>query len=144
MRKVIIRTPQQIAPFNEPAHLLRILNKPLWQWQADLLAPYSDDQITVDDPRDAPRDPVETIVHSENLWFDSEFLDFFLAEARRRRRPARAAFRVDDPAFLQQGLRTLTRSYNVRGDLVYADLWYFPEGLTDQVDGVVVPSEARE
>src|SRR5574341_986669 len=107
MRKIIIRKPNQIPPFNEPARALRILNKPLWQWQNDLLAPYVEDQLVVDDPRSAPRDPVETIVHSENLWFDEAFLDYFLKEARARSRPARAAFQTDDPAYLQHGLRNL-------------------------------------
>jgi len=142
MRKIIVRKPALIAPFNEPARALRILNKPLWQWQQDLLAPYVEDQLIVDDPRAAPRDPVETIIHSENLWFDAAFLEYFLKEARARNRPVRAAFQTDDPAYLQHGLRNLSKSYTPRADLYYVDLWYFPSGLSDQAEAVVVPSDA--
>jgi acetyltransferase-like isoleucine patch superfamily enzyme len=144
MRKIVIRKPSPIEPFNEPARALRVLNKPLWQWQQDLLAPYVEDQIMVDDPRNAPRDPVETIVHSENVWFDESFLDFFIKEARLKRRPARAAFQTDDPCYLQHGLRNISRSYTPRADLYYVDLWYFPSGLSDQAEAVVVPSDAAK
>src|SRR5262245_56705897 len=141
MRKIVIRKPTPIEPFNEPARALRVLNKPLWQWQQDLLAPYVEDQLTVDDPRNAPRDPVETIVHSENIWFDEGFLDYFIKEARLKRRPARAAFQTDDPCYLQHGLRNISRSYTPRADLYYVDLWYFPSGLSDQAEAVVLPSD---
>ncbi len=144
MRKAIIRKPRHIDPFNEPARALSVLNKPLWQWQRDLLAPHCDSEIVVDDFSGIPRDQVETLVYSENLWFDEGFLTAFLQEARRRGRPARAAFRAEDPAFLQQGLRALTRSYEQRGDLFYVDLWYFPNGPSDHVEPVIISSDARE
>ena len=79
MRKVIIRKPLQVAPFNEPARDLRVLNKPLWQWQRDLLAPYCDEEVVVADASSIPRDPVEMIVHSDNLWFDEPFLKYLSA-----------------------------------------------------------------
>lgn len=144
MRKIIVRKPTHIAPFNEPARALRILNKPLWQWQRDLLAPYCDEELIVDDVRSVSRDTIETIVHSDNLWFDQAFLEYFIQEARRRHKPARAAFSFKDPAYLQQGLRALSRSYVQRGDLHYLDLWYFPMGITEQAEAVVIPSDARE
>ena len=77
MRKVIIRKPLQVAPFNEPARDLRVLNKPLWGWQRDLLAPYCDEEVVVADASNIPRDPVEMLVHSDNLWFDKPFLTAF-------------------------------------------------------------------
>ncbi|HEC24142.1 MAG TPA: multidrug transporter [Chloroflexi bacterium] len=144
MRKVIIRQPRHIAPFNEAARELRVLNKPLWQWQRDLLASHSTEELVVNDISDVPREPVETLAYSDNLWFDAPFLSYFLAEAKRRRRPTRAAFRASDPAFLQQGLRALTRSYERRGDLFLVDLWYFPAGPGEPVEPVIVPSDARE
>jgi carbonic anhydrase/acetyltransferase-like protein (isoleucine patch superfamily) len=144
MRKVIIRKPLQVAPFNEPARDLRVLNKPLWVWQRDLLAPYCDEEVVVTDATNIPRDPVEMLVHSDNLWFDEPFISYFVSEARRRRRPARAAFRADDPAFLQQALRSLTRSYEQRGDLYFVDLWYLPAGTKDPVEPIIVPGNAQE
>lgn len=144
MRKVTIRKPRHIAPFNESAQALWVLNKPLWQWQRDLLAPYATAEISVDQFRDTPPEQIETIVYSDNLWFDKPFLNYFMEEVSRRKKPVRAAFRADDPAFMQQGLRSMTRSYERHGDLYYVDLWYFPAGLTEHVEPVIIPSNARE
>jgi len=144
MRKVIIRKPKHIPPFNEPASQLRILNRPLSAWQHDLLAPYCNQQVVVESFHAAPRDHVETLMIGENLWLDEPFLRYFVDTSRRRRTATRAAFRASDPAYLQQGLRALTRSYERYGDLVAVDLWYFPNGVTDQAEAVVVPSDARE
>ncbi len=145
MRIVIIRKPRQIAPFNEPATKLRILNKTLRKWQNDLLLPHSAGEPTlVDDVSSLPQEATEMLVTSDNLWFDEPFLNAFLTEARSRRKATRAAFRAEDPAFLQQGLRALTRSYEQRGDLVYVDLWYFPVGPSSQVEPIIISSEAQE
>jgi carbonic anhydrase/acetyltransferase-like protein (isoleucine patch superfamily) len=143
MRKIIVRKPNHVSPFNEPARALRVLNKPLWQWQQDLLAPYVNEQVVVDDPRNGPRDTTETLIHAENLWFDEAFLSYFLKQARLKGRPARAAIQADDPPFMQQGLKPLTHSYTQRADYFYLDLWYFPQGVTDQVEALVVPSDVR-
>jgi carbonic anhydrase/acetyltransferase-like protein (isoleucine patch superfamily) len=144
MRKVIIRKTHHIAPFNEPAHALRILNKSLWQWQRILLEPHCEQDVVIDSFEQVPQESVEMLVYSDNLWFDRAFLEAFMQEARARRRPVRAAFRADDPAFLQQGLRALTTSYEQRGDLYFVDLWYFPQGPANQIEPVVIPSNARE
>lgn len=144
MRKVTIRKPRFIAPFNEPASKLRTLNKSLAQWQRDLLEPYAGPDLAVDHFYDAPRDSTETLVIGENLWFDQPFLSYFMEESKRRRTATRATFRASDPAYLQQGLKTLTKSYEKYGDLYAVDLWYFPQGITDQTEAVIIPSEARD
>src|SRR3990170_3953219 len=48
MRKVILRNHTYISPFNESARDLRILNKPLWLHQRDLLARYTTEEREVD------------------------------------------------------------------------------------------------
>jgi len=146
MRKYVIQKPRQITPFNEPARELRILNKPLWQWQRDLLAPLCDGPDTeIEHLEDVPTDPVEALVVADNLWFDQAFLDAFISEARERRRPVRAAFHTEDRAYLQQGLAALSRSYEQRSDLYYVDLWYFPQGRTAQpIEPVTISSDANE
>lgn len=144
MRKVIIRKPRQIPPFNESASHLPVMGKTLAHWQRDLLAPYADQEVVVENFHQAPRDNVETLIVSENLWFDAPFLTYFMGEARRRRVAVRAAFRATDNAYLQQGLRALTRSYERYGELYALDLWYFPNGVADQAEAVVIPSGARE
>jgi hypothetical protein len=41
MLKIILQSKRSIVPFNEPARDLRVLNKPLWLNQRDVLAPYT-------------------------------------------------------------------------------------------------------
>ncbi|MCC6905792.1 MAG: hypothetical protein IT326_08130 [Anaerolineae bacterium] len=142
MRKVIIRRPQHIGPFNEPASALSVLDKPLWQWQQDLFAPLAAEEIVINDFRSVPREPVETLIVSDNLWCSPDFVNAFMEEARRRAHPVQAALRADDPAWLQQGLRALNRSLDKRSDLLYVDLWYFPNGPTDQVEPLIIESQA--
>ncbi len=145
MRKFVIRKPREIAPFNQPARDLRVLNKPLWLWQRDLLSAYGEEpEHTVNSFEEIPFEAVETVVYSDNLWFDHAFLEAFIEEVRGRGKPARAAFRSEDPAYLQQGLRQLSRSYDQRGDLYYVDLWYFPQGVARQVEPVILSSDAQE
>lgn len=145
MRKVIIRKPRHIVPFNEPASKLRVLNKSLAEWSRDMLMPYCESEaILVDHFYDAPRDTTETLIVGENLWFDQPFIDYFMEEARKRKSAARATFRASDPSYLQQGLRPLNKSYEKFGDLYAADLWYFPNGITDQAEALIVPSDARD
>ena len=38
LRRLVIRDPRKLAPFNEEARELRILNKRLWLYQRDVLA----------------------------------------------------------------------------------------------------------
>lgn len=142
MRHITIQRSRHVDPFNEPASRLSVLNQPLGAWQQNLLAPHCDGVGVVESFDELPTSG-EMIVTSDNLWFDQAFLDAFLSGVRRRRRSARAAFPADDPAFLQQGLRQLTRSYQPHDDLYLVDLWYFPNGVTREVEPVIVHSGAQ-
>jgi carbonic anhydrase/acetyltransferase-like protein (isoleucine patch superfamily) len=128
MLKIILQDPRYLAPFNERARDLRILNKPLWLHQRDILAPFTQRELEV-----APGQPLEPIhepclVYRDNLFFDPEYLHAFLAEAQKRPGASRAAFSAQDPAFREHAL-PLSTSYTQTSDLYLADLWYFPEGL---------------
>lgn len=144
MRLVLIREPQTVAPFNQRACDLYVLNKPLSQWQRDLLAPYTTAVIEVKNFSEIPPSEEETLVLYDNLWFDEHFLADFLEAARSKGRPTRAAFRQTDHAYLQQGLPQITRSYEKRGDLYYVNLWYFPAGMSTQVEPTIISSEAQQ
>ena len=61
MRKIIIRDRRKLAPFNEPARELRVLNKPMWLHQRDVLAQYCKQEREVDSLEEVPDDRVETI-----------------------------------------------------------------------------------
>jgi hypothetical protein len=82
MKKVIIRDRTKIPPFNEPARDLRVLNKPLWLYQRDVLAKYCTMEIEVDSFQDIAFDDEEVLIYRDNLFFDDPFIDAFITAAR--------------------------------------------------------------
>ena len=163
MRKFIIEDKQDIAPFNEPARELRILNKPLWLAQRDALAAYCETEVPIGSLEEIPADTGEIIVHRDNLYFDEPFVNNFIERARRTHRPCRAAFDVNDKAFMAYSL-PLTKNFkavarrdeqgrtvkDARGKEVIGhyemDLWYFPKGYqaNEPITPLIVSSDAAE
>lgn len=145
MLKLILHDDRPIAPFNEPARDLRIQNKPLWLAQRDVLTPYTDREIEIPLGASWPTVREECIVYRDNLFFDEFYIQAFLEEARRRNRPVRAAFSINDPAFREHAL-PLSVSYTRQGDLYLADLWYFPQGPDPKAEAepLVIDLLARE
>ncbi len=143
MRKIIIQDERYVSPFNEPARDLRVLNKPLWLWQRDILSTYTTEEREVPSLEWAPDDPVETIMHRDNLFFDEPLISEFIQRAQQSGMPRRIAFREDDPAIVTHAL-PLSTGFQRQGNLLLADLWYYPRGLVDQVTPLVIDTEARE
>jgi carbonic anhydrase/acetyltransferase-like protein (isoleucine patch superfamily) len=144
MRKVILRDKFKIAPFNEPARDLRVLNKPLWLHQKDVLEPYSHSEIEVDTLEQIPtNDQEETLVHRDNLFFDQAFVDTFLEQARSLGCACRAAFSLDDEVMTTHAL-PLQRGIQRQGDVYVADLWYYPRGLEEEARPLVIDTGAYE
>jgi carbonic anhydrase/acetyltransferase-like protein (isoleucine patch superfamily) len=152
MLKIILQDQRFITPFNEPARDLRVLNKPLWLNQRDVLAPYTQHELELK-PWDAlPETREPCLVHRDNLYFDSEYIRAFLSEAQSRKTACRAAFSAEDPAFREHAL-PLSSSYTLYDHLYLADLWYFPQGIESQhtdwtsmeaVDPVVIDLQSTE
>ncbi|MCP4426804.1 MAG: multidrug transporter [Chloroflexi bacterium] len=148
MRRIILNEPTYIAPFNEPARDLRVQNKPLWLWQRDILASYASEEREYEDWRSAHQaetEPVESFVHKDNLFFDRELIDEFISRARANGRPARLAFSINDLAITTH-VRPLTHSFFEQDDLLLADMWYLPKGVSQAVaaEPLVIDTEARE
>src|SRR5260221_10460805 len=154
MRKFVIEDKRYIAPFNEPARELRVLNKPLWLSQRDALAAYCDNEVPVDSLNGVPGDHEEMIVPRDNLYFDEPFVDDFITRARKTGKPCRAAFSVDDRALMAYALPLTTgfkavSKRDTDGRLVKdargkeqvghheIDFWYLPNGY--HPDDAVVP-----
>ncbi len=156
MRKFIIEDNRLIAPFNEPARDLSILNKPLKIHHADILdevigpteveLPLS---TIYDLPHIAPgRD--ECLVYRDSLYFDIEFLSEFVEQARTSGLPSRAVLPASDAAWMKYAV-PLSRLEPVRdmsgAPLHYPlDLWYFPYGYVEprQWRDVPIFSDYRE
>ncbi|UCG24154.1 MAG: multidrug transporter [Chloroflexota bacterium] len=149
MRRIILQEPRQIHPFNEPARDLRVHNVPLWLWQRDLLNPFVTEESEYpcwEEALIAERDdPVELLIHRDNLFFNAPFIEEFLRLARDSGRPSRAALRTDDPA-VSQHILPLTQSLERANGLLLTDLWYLPNGIMQKEAArtIVVETGARE
>jgi carbonic anhydrase/acetyltransferase-like protein (isoleucine patch superfamily) len=143
MRKVILRDRNKIFPFNEPARELRVLNKPLWLHQRDVLASRATEEREVDSLAEVDARQVETLVYRDNLFFDQFFLDEFIRRAQESGEACRVAFALDDPAIkahaihMQQGIRH-------EGEVYVADMWFFPRGVEPTVRPLVMDTGAHE
>lgn len=143
MRKIILLDRRKIFPFNEPARDLRVLNKPLWLYQRDVLAPYATEEREANSLAEIDAQQVETLVYRDNLFFDKFFVDEFIQRAKESRKACRVSFRLDDRAItahaihLQQGIRR-------KGDLYVADMWYFPRGVEPLVHPLIIDTDAHE
>jgi len=143
MFKVILQAPHLITPFNERARDLRIQNHPLWLHQRTVLAPYTTREQELKAGERLPLVREETIVYRDNLFFDEQYINAFMAVARKKGRAVRAAFSADDPAFKEHAL-PLSSSYSPAGGLYLADLWYYPKGPVADVEPLAIDLEPRE
>lgn len=143
MLKIILHAPNPIMPFCETARELRIQNTPLWLHQRNLLAPYVTREMELKQGERLQPVREESIVYRDNLYFDEIYFNEFMKEAIKRKRPARAAFRSDDPAFKEHAL-PLSTSYTPAGSLYLADLWYYPNGPVAGAEPLVIDLQARE
>lgn len=145
MKRIIIRERTPIPPFGEPARDLRILNKPLWLLQRDLLTHHCRGALEVDSLSEIPRDREELLVHRDNLFFNDQLVDTFIEQARASGHACRIAFARGDKAITTHGLRlqdgiTLDPQRNV----YVADLFYYPNGVSDDPEPLVIDTCPRE
>ncbi len=148
MRRVILTEKSHIAPFNQPARDLRVQNKPLWLWQRDLLSQYAFEEREYEDWQMAyemESEEVETLVHRDNLFFNAALIDEFVELAKAGKRPVRLAFRQDDLSIATHVV-PLTHSFFQQGDLLLADMWYLPRGISQsvEVEPLIIDTEPTE
>lgn len=143
MRKVIIRDRRKIAPFNEPARDLRIMNKPLWLFQRDVLAPFCSHELVVDAVEEIPQDHEETLAYRDNLYFDASFAEAFVSKARSLGKACRVAFALDDKAIVTHAL-PLQGDIRREGNVFVGNMFYFPRGPEPLVRPLLIDTQARE
>lgn len=143
MLKIILQSTHIVQPFNETARDLRLLNKPLWLAQRDVLAPYTTRELELPAGMRMPQTHEPCLVYRDNLFFDDNYIEAFLNEAQKRGVPSRAAFTLKDPAFREHCL-PLSSSYTQVGDLYLADLWYYPNGPAVDAQPLVIDLLSRE
>ena len=143
MLKIIQNVIRHVNPFNEPARDLRIMNKPLWLIQRDVLAPYSHRELELPEGAPLPETGEACLVYKDNLLFDEAYIQAFLAEAKRRGKACQAAFTAGDPAFREHAL-PLSTSYTRAGELYLAGLWYYPHGPESEAEPLLIDMQSRE
>ncbi len=141
--RIVLRSNKNVAPFNETARDLRILNKPLWLIQRDVLAPFCEQEIEILPDEKIPEIDKSCIVFRDNLFFDESFINEFIKLAHQKNCAVRVAFSEEDPAFREHCL-PLSNSYEKQGDLYLADLWFYPEGITDKVVPLEMNLQSQE
>ncbi len=156
VRRFVIEEDHLIAPFNEPARDLSILNKPLKLHHADVLDAVCG-PAGVEPPlasvhelsRLAGRDDA-CLVYRDNLYFDEEFFSAFYERARASGTPCRAALPANDAAWRKYAvpLSRLKPVCDPAGNPLYypLDLWYFPAGYDEphKWQAVLIPSDYKE
>src|SRR5512144_3053428 len=85
--KIILKDERYISPFNERARDLRIMNKPLWLNQRDVLAPYTSRELEIQPWDSFPETREPCLVHRDNLYFDQQYIETFMSEACQRKGP---------------------------------------------------------
>lgn len=137
MQKYIIEDKRHIAPFNQPARELSVLNKPLWLGQRDALEEYCSLEKPITGLDKVPRDGGEMVVHRDNLYFDAPYIKNFIDQARAKKVACRAAFKPTDDAFttyclpLSRSIQAITKrgeQGREQVDHYEIDLYYFPQG----------------
>lgn len=152
VRRYVIEDLRHVPPFNEPASQLTIGIKPLKIHHDDLFSELFKKDLDYGAPLHDASEMTEikdrAVVYRDSLWFDKEFLEYFISEARKRGKACRAAFPKDDKAFrtytvpLSTGFEEDKDPY---GNPIYLiDLWYFPDGYSADCTAVVVSSECQE
>lgn len=143
MKKVIIRDRRKIEPFNEPARDLRVMNKPLWLWQHDVLAPYCTHEIVVNSLEEIPSGDEEILAYQDNLFFDAPFIEAFIKGARALGKACRVAFALDDKAITVHALQ-FQAGIRREGSVYVGNLFYFPHGPEPLVHPLIIDTMARE
>jgi carbonic anhydrase/acetyltransferase-like protein (isoleucine patch superfamily) len=145
MKRIVIRERTPIPPFGEPARDLRILNKPLWLLQRDLLAHHCRGAEEVDSPSEISADREELLVYRDNLFFNDLLIDTFIAEAKASGHACQIAFALDDKSITTHALRLQEGiTLDIQHNVYVADLFYYPNGITEEAQPLIIATEPRE
>lgn len=151
MKKIIVRDKTLISPFNESARDLRVMNKPLWLYQRDVLSTYCREELECNSFEEIPSFPSqilsgELVIYRDNLFFDEFLFKAFITAAKQSGQAAQIAFSKNDAAIVTHAL-PLQSGIHLQGDVYVADLFYYPDGTTfgkEQPKPVVVDTLPRE
>ena len=145
MKKVILRDHRRISPFNEEARDLRILNKPLWLYQRDVLARHCSEEITIEDMVQLPHMD-EMLVYRDSQFFNGPLIDEFIARSRASGKAAQVAFSSSDRAVVEHVLPLQDNIIQDDDGNYRGELWYYPQGWVpdEEVQALVIDTDPLE
>ncbi len=143
MKKVILRDHRRISPFMEVARDLRILNKPLWLYQRDVLVRHCSGELVADSLDQIPRDNEPLLVYRDSIFFNPPLMDDFVRRAVASGKAAQVAFAPDDAAIVHH-MTHLQDGLKLQDGLWRGELWYFPHGWQPEADPIVIDTEPME
>jgi len=143
MKKVILRDHRRISPFMEVARDLRILNKPLWLYQRDVLARHCTGELVADTLDQIPRNDEPLLVYRDSIFFNPPLMDDFVRRAVASGKAAQVAFSPDDAAIVHH-MTHLQDGLKLQDGLWRGELWYFPHGWQPEADPIVIDTEPME
>jgi len=125
---------------------LRILNKPLWLLQRDLLSRYCKGAEEVQSLHEIPLIADEELfVHRDNLYFNEHLIDDFITRARASGRACQIAFKKSDKTITTHALPLQEHiCLNSEGSLYIADMYYYPPGKRQEPQPLIVETKAYE
>lgn len=160
MERITIRDYTHIPPFAEPARDLRILNKPLWLLQRDLLKTHCKGSTEIDSIAElhekVPPSESELLVYRDNLFFNAALIDAFIGAARKAARPCQLAFSLGDPSIARHATQLssgilrrndvafLCNGEEQHGDVRVVELFYFPAGHRGEPTPLVIDTNSQE
>jgi acetyltransferase-like isoleucine patch superfamily enzyme len=145
MKRIVIQDRTPIPPFGEPARDLRILNKPLWLLQRDLLSQHCRGALEVDSLSEIPRDREELLVHRDNLFFNDLLINSFIEQARASGHACQIAFAREDKSITTHALRLQEGiKLDPQRNVYVADMFYYPNGIGEEPRPLVIHTEPRE
>jgi UDP-N-acetylglucosamine diphosphorylase / glucose-1-phosphate thymidylyltransferase / UDP-N-acetylgalactosamine diphosphorylase / glucosamine-1-phosphate N-acetyltransferase / galactosamine-1-phosphate N-acetyltransferase len=166
VERIILRDQTPISPFAEPARELRLLNKPLWLLQRDLLKAHCKGSTEIDTIAELHAkmqgSDQELLVHRDNLFFNGPLIEAFISAARASGRPCQIAFRAGSPGV--RGDQSIERhatqlctsivrhdervyledGVERRGAVYLADLYYFPAGPANDPIPLLIDTLSHE
>jgi carbonic anhydrase/acetyltransferase-like protein (isoleucine patch superfamily) len=144
MKRVTICDRTIIPPFNEPARDLRVLNKPLWLLQRDLLARHCRGVEEVAGLDEVQSRGEELLVYKDNLFFNQELIDAFVEAARARGTACQIAFSPHDKAITTHALKLQTGIRQHPSGCYVADLYYFPNQVVPDPEPLLIDTMPAE
>ncbi|MEO1443563.1 MAG: hypothetical protein AAFV33_24385, partial [Chloroflexota bacterium] len=191
MKRFVIKDENHVPPFNQPANELTIGTRPLRFYHEELINDYFEDKDyelqyagNLDNRMQVFRIQRRTssqhvgsasngmywldenesaIVYRDSLWFDREFLDYFIKKAEENTferenedgtvetliRAGRAAVYAEDDCYKTYSYRlahNLEESYLEDGKtkIYLLDMWYLPRGFTPDITTIMIPSDSKQ